>query len=106
MIILICFFLFLYFLYYLSRDDFVIVRKDISIEKIFNLAFLTAIVSLFFSRLFFVLERMDQKLLSPLGFLAIPYFPGLSLLGGILGAGIFIFLYSKFRKLPTGKMFD
>lgn len=106
MIVLICFFIFLYFLYYLSRDDFVIVRKDISTEKIFNLAFLTSIFSLFFSRLIFVLEKMEPKLLSPLGFLAIPYFPGLSLIGGIIGAGVFIFLYSNFRKLPTGKMLD
>jgi hypothetical protein len=41
-----------------------------------------------------------------LGFLAIPYFPGLSLIGGMLGAGIFIFLYSNFRKLPIGKILD
>ena len=106
MIILICFFVFLYLLYYLSRDDFVIIRKDISMERIFTLAFLTAIVSLFFSRLFFVLESLDPKLLSPLGFLAIPYFPGLSLIGGILGAEVFIASYAIFKKLPMGKMVD
>lgn len=105
-IILICFFIFLYFLYYFSRDDFVIVRKDISMERIFNLAFLTAIVSIFFSRLSFVLESLDPRLLNPLEFLAVPYFPGLSLIGGMLGAAIFIFLYGSFRKLPVGKMLD
>jgi len=105
-VLLICFFIFLYVLYYLSRDDFVIVRKDISMERIFNLVFLTSIVSLFFSRLFFVLINSDPKLLSPLGFLAIPYFPGLSLVGGMLGAEIFIFLYGSFRKLPIGKVLD
>lgn len=105
-IILICFFIFLYLLYYFSRDDFVIVRKDISMERIFNLAFLTAIVSLFFSRLSFVLESLDPRLLNPLEFLAVPYFPGLSLIGGMLGAAIFIFLYGSFRKLPVGKMLD
>jgi hypothetical protein len=41
-----------------------------------------------------------------LGFLAIPYFPGLSLVGGMLGAEIFIFLYGSFRKLPIGKVLD
>lgn len=75
-------------------------------ERIFNLAFLTSIISLFFSRLFFVLESLDPKLLNPLGFLAIPYFPGLSIIGAIAGAEIFIFLYSSFRKLPIGKMLD
>jgi len=106
LILLVCFLIFLYLLYYLSRDDFVIVRKDISMERIFNLAFLTAIVSLFFSRFFFVLESFDPKLLNPLGFLAIPYFPGLSLIGAVSGAEVFIFLYSSFRKLPTGKLLD
>jgi hypothetical protein len=75
-------------------------------ERIFNLAFLTAIVSLFFSRLSFVLESLDPRLLNPLEFLAVPYFPGLSLIGGMLGAAIFIFLYGSFRKLPVGKMLD
>lgn len=105
-ILLICFFIFLYLLYYLSKDDFVIVRKDISMEKIFNLAFLTSIASLFSARLFYVLQSLDPKLWSPLGFLAIPYFPGLSLIGGILGAEIFIFLYGSFKKMPTGKILD
>jgi hypothetical protein len=75
-------------------------------ERIFNLAFLTAIVSIFFSRLSFVLESLDPRLLNPLEFLAVPYFPGLSLIGGMLGAAIFIFLYGSFRKLPVGKMLD
>jgi hypothetical protein len=49
---------------------------------------------------------LDPKLLSPLGFLAIPYFPGLSLIGGMFGAEVFIFFYGNFRKLPVGKMLD
>jgi len=106
LIILACFFIFLYILYYISRDDFVIVRKDVAMEKIFNLAFLASLVALFFSRIFFVLIHPDPKLLNPLGFLALPYFPGLSLMGGIASAGIFIFLYASNKKLPVGKIMD
>lgn len=104
--LLFCFFLFLFALYYLSRDDFVVVRRDISMEKIFSLAFLTAIFTLFFSRLVFILGSQDLQLLNPLSFFAIPYFPGLSLMGGIAGAAIFIFLYCSYKKMPVGKMLD
>jgi hypothetical protein len=106
LIILACFFIFLYILYYISRDDFVIVRKDVAMEKIFNLAFLASLVALFFSRIFFVLIHPDPKLLNPLGFLALPYFPGLSLMGGIASASLFIFLYASNKKLPVGKVMD
>lgn len=106
LIILISFFIFLYFLYYLCRDDFVIVRKDIKMEKIFNMAFLTAFVSLFSARFFYVLFNPLPQFLNPLGFLAFPYFPGLSLIGTIIGASVFIYIYASFKKMPIGKMFD
>ncbi len=105
-VLLLSFFVFLYILYYISRDDFVIVRKDIAMEKLFSLAFLTALVALFFSRLFFVLGSQDPKLLSPLGFFALPYFPGLSLIGGLAAAEVFIFFYARYKKMPTGKILD
>jgi prolipoprotein diacylglyceryltransferase len=93
-------------LYYIARDDFVIARKDVSIEKIFSLAFLTCFVTLFFARLFFVLIHPDPKLFNLLGFLAIPYFPGLSLMGGIASAELFIVLWANYKKMPIGKMLD
>src|SRR4030043_1864932 len=105
-IIILCFFVFLYNLYYVSRDDFVILRKDISIDKIFTLAFLTGFISLFFSRLFFAIFNPSPQITNPLGFFAITYFPGLSLSGGILGATLFIYFYAKLNKLPIGKMLD
>ncbi len=105
-ILLLCFFAFLYILYYLSREDFVIIRRDISIERVFSLAFLTSLVSLFFARLFFVLANPEPKLINPLGFFALPYHPGLSLIGGIGGGALFIFLYCRYKAIPIGKMVD
>lgn len=104
--LLICFFLYLYVLYYLSKDDFVIIRKDVSMEKVFNLAFLTSLVALFFSRLFYTFFNPSDAILTPLGFLAFPYFPGLSLIGGIIGASVFLYFYANYKKLPKGKLFD
>ncbi len=105
-IIIFCFFLFLYVLYYLSKDDFVIVRKDISLERIFNLAFLAGVVSLLSSRLGFVIFTHNFNYLNPLVFFAIPYFFGLSLPGAIIGQSIFVYFYSGFKKMPVGKIFD
>lgn len=103
---LICFFIFFYIVYYLSRDDFVLVRKDIPIGKIFNLVILMSLFSVFISRLFFALSYPSGQLLNLLSFLAFNYFPGFSLTGAIAGAEIFIYLYCDYKKMPTGKIFD
>ena len=105
-ILIFCFFVFLYILHYIAREDFVITRKDIHMDKIFNMAFLTGFFSLFVSRVFFVLFHPELKFLNPVGFLAFPYFPGLSLIGGIIGGAIFVYFYSEYRKMPNGKMLD
>lgn len=106
LVLIFCFFIFMYFLYFLARDDFLIVRKDISLEKIFSIAILTSLVSLFFARFFFAVFNPKPEYLNPLVFLAILYFPGLSLPGGVVGGTIFIYLYAKLKKIPFGRIFD
>lgn len=105
-VIIICFFIFLFSLYFLANDDLIIIRKDMPMDKIFNTAFLTAIVSLFFARLLYVIFYPKEVFFSPLGFLLFPYFPGLSLLGAVLGGSIFLAVYAKTQKLPIAKTFD
>lgn len=105
-IILFCFFIFLYVLYYLSRDDFIIVRKDVSLESIFSTAFLVGFFSLISSRFFFAVFSQEQKYLNPIVFLAFPYYPGLSLVGSLIGGSLFLYFYSRYRKMPSGKIFD
>lgn len=106
LVLIFCFFIFLYVLFYLSKDDFVIVRRDVSIDRIFNIAFLTGIVALFFARLSYVLFNPSKELFNPLIFLAFPYFPGLSIIGGIAGGALFSYLYARYRRMPAGKVFD
>ncbi len=103
---LICFFIFFYIVYYLSRDDFVLTRKDIPIGKVFNLVILMSLFSAFISRLFFTLSYPSGQMLNLLSFLAFNYFPGFSLIGAIAGAEIFIYLYCDYKKMPMGKIFD
>jgi hypothetical protein len=106
LIILFCFFIFLYVLYYISKDDFIIVRKDVSLESIFSTAFLVGFFSLISSRLFFAFFSQNQEYLNPIVFLAFPYFPGLSLTGSLIGGSLFLYFYTKYKKMPAGKIFD
>ncbi|MBI3984580.1 MAG: hypothetical protein HY344_01370 [Candidatus Levybacteria bacterium] len=102
----VCFLIFLYNLYYFSHEDFVIVRRDIQMERIFNIAFLAGFMFLFFSRLFYVIFNPTPKFLSIIGFIAYPYFPGFSLIGGMAATALFLGLYFRAKKLPIGKMLD
>ncbi len=103
---IICFLIFLYNLYYFSHEDFVITRKDISMERIFNMAFLAGFVFLFFSRFFYVLFNPLPKFLNAISFAAYPYLPGLSLIGAIAVTPLFLSFYFRAKKLPIGKMLD
>ena len=106
LVLLVCFVFFLYAVYVLAHDDFVLMRKDISAEQVFNVAFLTAFFALFSARFFYVLIYPKKIFTTFLGFILFPYFPGLSLVGGILGGIIFLYLYCSNRRLPVGRFFD
>lgn len=106
LILLLCFFIFLYIVYVLSHDDFVILRSNAPMEKIFNVAFLSAFFALFSARFFYVFLNPKPVFLSPLGFLLFPYFPGLSLMGGILGGFLVSAFILKNWNLPTWRILD
>ncbi len=101
-----CFFIGLFTLYTVSNDDFILLRKHITVTKIFDIAFLTVIVGLFAARLFYVVFHFSPGFLNPLVFFLFPYFPGLSLSGGIIGGVILLIIYSFSGKLPAGRIFD
>lgn len=105
-ILLISLFIFLFTLFALSREDFVLFRRNVDMEKVFNIAFLTLGIGLFFARLVFVILYFKHVYLNPLAFLLFPYFPGLSLAGGLLGASIGLAVLLRGKKYPEGRLFD
>lgn len=105
-VLLICFFLFLFVLHFLCRDDFILLRKDVSVEKVFNIAFGVVPFALFFSRLLHALSSPSTNFLNPLYFILFPYFPGLSLIGAILGTGLSLYLIFGSKKMPIERMLD
>ena len=106
-VLLVCLFVLLYCVYLLSNDDFIFLRRDLTMERLFNIIFLGSLSCLFFARLFYGFHA-KSILANPFVFLLFPYFPGLSLLGGVLGGGV-IFLFLRARRensLPLGRMSD
>ena len=106
LVILLCFFIFLFSIYLLTRDDFVLIRKDITVESAFNIAFITLVFSVLSSRILYIILNPSSDFLNPLVFLLFPYFPGLSLLGGVVGAVLFLLFLCKHKKFPTGRLID
>ncbi|MDO8657734.1 MAG: prolipoprotein diacylglyceryl transferase [Candidatus Levybacteria bacterium] len=101
-----CLLVFLFTLYRLTHDDYIFLRKDISLHQIFNAAFLDIFAGLIFSRFFYVVFNPDVKFLNPLVFILFPYFPGLSITGGIIGGAGFLFVYFRNKKIPAFRLFD
>lgn len=106
LVLVTCFLIFLFCLYLLANDDFVLLRKDVSTEKVFNIAFLVAIFSLISSRVLFIVLNPSSNFLNPLVFFLFPYFPGLTLTGGAIGGIIAFFILAKRGKFPTARLFD
>lgn len=103
-VLIFCFFTFLFIIYVLSHDDYVFLRKSISMEHIFNSVFLMGFSALFFARLIFVFLNPSVNYLNPLMFFLFTYFPGLSLTGAVTGMLVFIYFLNK--KIPKGRLFD
>jgi len=99
-------FIFLFFVFSLCREDFVLFRKNIATEKVFNFAFLTVGVALFTARIVYIGFNFAPGFMHPLVFFLFPYFPGFSLSGGMLGSMLFILIFADRYKLPRGRIFD
>lgn len=105
-VLFICCIISLFCLYITGREDIVFIRKNVTTEHLFNLTFLTVLVGLFSSRLVDGVIFLKSEYLNPLVFLLFPYFPGLSFIGGVVGACVFLFLFTRAKKMPTGRLFD
>ncbi len=109
MMILVAFialFILLFSFHYFSKDDYFFIRKGITMEQLFNVLFIGLFWSIVVARGVFALLNPANNLLSPLTFILIPYFAGLSMLGGIVGAFISYIFLTKRKKIHTGRFLD
>ena len=100
------FILFLFTFYTLAVDDFVYIRKNITLDKLFDVIFIGAPFVLLFARIAYVAFHPKWTYLNPLVFFIIPYFPGLFAGGGIVGGIIYLGIVTKQQKLPFGHLSD
>lgn len=99
-------FISLFSLFLFSRDDLTLLRKDVTLDRMFNLFFMAFFIGLFFSRAVYVISSTPKMFLNPLAFFLFPYFPGLSLSGGVVSGILFIIFYCRSNKLPIGRILD
>src|SRR6266550_4737358 len=90
---------FLYALYRFVKDDYIFIRKGISLEQTFDIAFIMLWISLFTSRFFYLLFHLKNGESILIDFFSLKN-GGLSLTGAILGGTIAVFLVSKYKRLP------
>lgn len=103
---LLSFILSLFCLYHISKEDLTFIKRNVSIDDMFNIAFITLFAGLFFARLFYVIFNFAPGFLNPLVFFLVPYFPGLSVIGGIVGGVIVILYIAKKEKFPMKRILD
>lgn len=96
---------FLYAFYRLVKDDYIFIRKGISLEQAFDFAFITLWVGLFMSRALYLLFNLHNGENFFIDFFSVKN-SGLSLTGAILGGSLAVFLISKFKRSPLGRLGD
>jgi len=100
-VIFLCFFL----LYMFSKQDFVLLRQNISLSEIFDLSALTLITGFIFGRIFYILNVFNFQLFNILQFFHLFRFPGISNLGFFTGGAIAIYMLFRNQK-GMSRIFD
>lgn len=100
-----CLFLSLFLLYILVRHDFVLARKSLLLQEIFDTTFFAYISFLFFARLSYIIGEQKFNYLQIINFFHLARFPGLLFLGGIMGFGFIIYLVFRKKKILS-RIFD
>lgn len=102
---IICLFVSLFMLYILVRHDFVLARKSLLLQEIFDTTFFAYISFVFFGRLFYVLGELKIEHLQFIRFFHLIRFPGILFLGGVVGFGLVIYLVFRKKKI-LARIFD
>jgi hypothetical protein len=96
--------IFFYNLYKISGDDHVFIRKNISLEQIFDIGFIVMLMSFLFARFFFFIFHPVPNNNIFLSFFSTK--GGLSLVGSFIGGMTSLYFIGKYNKLPMGRIFD
>lgn len=105
LVIIFSFFIFFYSLYILGKDDYVLIRRNLTLEQLFDFAFFGIFSGiLLVSTLSIIFHPATSK-----SFMSQLFFPrgaSFNLTTFVFGCMVGLYLIGKYRKLPTGRLFD
>lgn len=101
----ICIFISLFMLYVLVKHDFVLARKSLLLQEIFDTTFFAYIAFIFLGRLLFVLGEQQYSFFHFVKFFHLIRYPGILIIGGVLGFGIVIYYVFRKKKILL-RIFD
>lgn len=102
---IICFLIFLYSLYILVKDDYVLIRKNLSLDQIFDFAIGGIIIGFIIAKILTVIFNLQIDKNIFIQFYSFNKFD-LSLTSFVFGCLISFYLIGKRRKFPIGRLFD
>lgn len=96
----------LFLLYLLSKNDFVLLREDVSPVEVFDIVVVVLIFSFILGRLFYIFDYETFQLLDPIRFLHFVKLKGFSFLGSFLGIFPAVFWRARKKKKKVMRLFD
>lgn len=94
-----------FILYILSKHDFVLVRKNISLAQIFDLAFVALFFAFIAGRSIYVLDYSQFNFFHFVRFFHLIKFSGISMLGFFIGGAVAVYFLFKNKK-SLSRTFD
>ena len=95
-----------FFVFTQGRKDLILIRHNLNEELILDLVISTSFFGFLGARLLHIVFHSSEFGFDPLKLVLFTYFPGLSVLGAVLGALAFLFYVTRQRKVPLFPLLD
>ncbi len=89
----------MFLLFTLSKNDFVLLRKNVSLHELFDVVIISMAVGLLFARVFFIIDMQEWSWFHPFRFFHLIKIPGLSLYGFFVGVVFPLFWLLRKKKV-------
>ncbi len=101
----ICFFIFFYSLYILAKDDYILLRKNLILEQLFDFTFISLFFGLIVARIISVFFHpiSGQNFILQVFTSKVTIF---TMTGVVTGCIVAFYLIGRYRRLPIGLLFD
>lgn len=95
----------MFLLFTLARNDFVLLRKNVSLHELFDAAIISMAIGLLCARIFYIIDVQEWSWFHPFRFFHLVKVPGLSLYGFFVGVIVPLFLILR-KKNVLHRVYD